>query len=159
MDEWSEYDVADIYEYSLAYKGQVWFGVLCGILLTLALIYTAFFAFPQSPDQRIPFLALLISAPLLTGFLLWYAYTLQTRIAVTESYIARVRPGAAPLLIGWSEIAAIKHSAWSGLKLESMTRQRVLTIEQNISGFEELGQVIYERAAAAGAPAMRDTVG
>jgi hypothetical protein len=157
MDEWSGYDVADIYEYSPAYKGQVWFGVLCGILLTLAVIYTAFFAFPQSPDQRIPFLALLISAPLLTGFLLWYSYMLQTRIAVTESYIARVRPGAAPLLIGWSEIAAIKQSAWSGLKLESMTRQRVLTIEQNISGFEELGQVIYERAAAAGAPVLRDT--
>jgi hypothetical protein len=33
----------------------------------------------------------------------------------------------------------------------------VLTIEQNISGFEELGQVIYERAAAAGAPVLRDT--
>jgi hypothetical protein len=127
--------------------------------LTLAVIYTAFFAFPQSPDQRIPFLALLISAPLLTGFLLWYAYTLQTRIAVTESYIARVRPGAAPLLIGWSEIAAIKQSAWSGLKLETMTRQRVLAIEQNISGFEELCQIICERAAAAGAPAMRDIVG
>jgi hypothetical protein len=156
MDEWSEYDVADIYEYSLAYKGQVWFGVLCGILLTLAVIYTAFFAFPQSSDQRIPFLVVLMSAPLLTGLAIWYAYTLQTRIAVTESYIAQVRPGAAPLLIGWSEIAAIKQSAWSGLKLESMNRQRVLTIEQNISGFEELGQVIYERAAAAGAPALRE---
>lgn len=141
---------SETYNYT-TYRPKV--GIYClssvGGVLFLAWLIPALGGLPKNNRETIMYAGLMIIFTLGIGYLFWLYRYLKSYIVLAEDGISHVSPNGTNVSIRWNEITEIKRQIfWEKAKVVSATKNKHITIRNQIDGFFFLLNKIYKQVPA-----------